>query len=128
LKEAIVKRLLLTVLACGCAGLALSVQAQAPDPAMPAKALPSAPFVIDTAEQGQVRIVPIKGLANPWSLVFLPNGDMLVTERPGRLRIVRNGAVVATPISACRRSTPKGSAASWAWRFTRGSRRTGSCI
>jgi glucose/arabinose dehydrogenase len=31
------------------------------------------------------------GLVNPWSIAWLPNGDMLVTERPGRLRIVRNG-------------------------------------
>jgi glucose/arabinose dehydrogenase len=94
-----VKRLMLTFVACGSAVIALSAQAQAPEPAMPRKALPSAPFVIDTAEQGQVRVVPIKGLSNPWSLVFLPNGDMLVNERPGRLRLVRNGAVVPQPIS-----------------------------
>ena len=42
------------------------------------------------------------GLINPWSMAFLPNGDMLVTERPGRLRIVRKGklldaAVTGTP-------------------------------
>ena len=30
------------------------------------------------------RVVPVvKGLVNPWSLTFLPNGDMLVTEKPG---------------------------------------------
>lgn len=40
------------------------------------------------------RVVPVvSGLANPWSLTFLPNGDMLVTERPGRLRIVRKGTL-----------------------------------
>ena len=66
---------------------------------MPPKVLPSTPIVIDTAEQGQVRVTPIKGVANPWSLEFLPNGDMLVTERPGRLRVVRNGVVDPRPIS-----------------------------
>ena len=39
------------------------------------------------------------GLVNPWSLAFLPNGDILVTERPGRLRIVRNGVLDPTPIA-----------------------------
>ena len=34
------------------------------------------------------------GLVNPWSIAWLPNGDMLVTERPGRLRIVRNGKLL----------------------------------
>ena len=34
------------------------------------------------------------GLERPWSLAFLPNGDMLVTERPGRLRLVQNGKLV----------------------------------
>src|SRR5688572_2321163 len=31
------------------------------------------------------------GLSNPWSLAFLPGGDMLVTERPGRLRLIKSG-------------------------------------
>jgi glucose/arabinose dehydrogenase len=93
------KRLLSTIAACGVAAVVVSGQAQEPQPAMPPKALPKAPFVLDTAEQGQVRVTPIRGLANPWSLVFLPNGDMLVTERPGRLRLVRNGVVDPTPIS-----------------------------
>ncbi len=38
------------------------------------------------------------GLESPWALAFLPNGDMLVTEKPGRLRIVRNGEVLRRPI------------------------------
>jgi glucose/arabinose dehydrogenase len=41
----------------------------------------------------------VTGLENPWSLAFLPGGEMLVTERPGRLRVVRNGQLVATPVS-----------------------------
>jgi glucose/arabinose dehydrogenase len=77
----------------------LIAQAQPPMPAMPPKPLPSAPFVIDTAEQGRVRVTPMKGVVRPWSLAFLPDGDMLVTERPGRLRIVRKGVLDPTPIS-----------------------------
>lgn len=38
------------------------------------------------------------GLENPWGLQFLPDGSMLVTERPGRLRIVRNG-VLSEPVA-----------------------------
>lgn len=41
------------------------------------------------------RIVTVAdGLVNPWSMAFLPGGDMLITERPGRLRIVRDGALL----------------------------------
>jgi len=82
------------------AGVVPSVLAQQPPaPAMPRKALPASPFVIDTAEAGQVRVTVMKGLENPWSLAFLPTGEMLITERPGRLRIVRNGVLDPTPIS-----------------------------
>ena len=67
---------------------------------VPEKALPNAPFVIDTAEAGQVRVTPMKGLELPWDLAFLPSGDMLVTERTAmRLRVVRNGALVPQPIT-----------------------------
>jgi glucose/arabinose dehydrogenase len=45
-------------------------------------------------------VVPVvSGLALPWSLTFLPNGDMLVTEKVGRLRIVRNGKLDPQPIA-----------------------------
>ena len=39
------------------------------------------------------------GLVFPWSLAFLPDGNMLVTEREGRLRIVRNGQLDPAPVS-----------------------------
>jgi glucose/arabinose dehydrogenase len=45
------------------------------------------------------RLTPIKGLSRPFALAFLPDGNMLVTERAGRLRIVRNGVVDPQPIA-----------------------------
>lgn len=46
------------------------------------------------------RIVTVAdGLVNPWSIAFLPGGDMLVTERPGRLRIVRNGRLLPDAVA-----------------------------
>lgn len=38
------------------------------------------------------------GLVQPWSIAFLPGGDTLITERSGRLRIVRNGKLLPTPV------------------------------
>jgi glucose/arabinose dehydrogenase len=59
---------------------------------------PDSPQVVETTGQ-PVRVVPMfKGLANPWSLAFLPNGDMLITEKPGRLRIVRGGTLDPDPV------------------------------
>jgi len=47
------------------------------------------------AEQARVRLVTVaEGLEHPWGIAFLPDGRVLVTERPGRLRVVaRDGTV-----------------------------------
>lgn len=39
------------------------------------------------------------GLEHPWALAFLPDGDQLVTERAGRLRIIRKGELVDKPVT-----------------------------
>lgn len=39
-----------------------------------------------------------EGLVNPWSLAFLPDGSILVTERDGKLRVIRDGTLVAEPV------------------------------
>jgi glucose/arabinose dehydrogenase len=62
--------------------------------------LPAGPVVFDTAEQHKIRVTIVaRGLSHPWGMVWLPNGDMLVTERPGRLRIIRNGVLDPAPIA-----------------------------
>ncbi len=56
----------------------------------------------DVHESGghRFRLVTVaEGLQNPWAVAFLPNGDILVTERPGRLRAIRGGQLQTTPIS-----------------------------
>jgi aldose sugar dehydrogenase len=40
----------------------------------------------------------LKGLEYPWSMAWLPNGDMLITERPGRLRVVKGDQLEAKPV------------------------------
>ena len=67
---------------------------------VPVPPLGDGPWVIDTAEQHKIRVsVVARGLSHPWAIAFLPDGDMLVTERPGRLRIVRGGVLDPHPIS-----------------------------
>lgn len=43
--------------------------------------------------------VLVRGLEHPWGLAWLPDGDLLITERPGRLRIVRDGVLDPRPIA-----------------------------
>jgi glucose/arabinose dehydrogenase len=67
---------------------------------IPHVSLGEGPFLFDTAEQHKIRVVVVtKGLSHPWSLAFLPNGDMLVTERAGRLRMIRDGKLVSQPLA-----------------------------
>jgi aldose sugar dehydrogenase len=54
---------------------------------------PFGPSLTHTDEQ-RIRLVTIaENLDHPWGLAFLPNGDMLVTEREGRLRLIHNGVL-----------------------------------
>jgi len=63
-------------------------------------ALPSAQAQVFHSQQHDFRVVTVvEGLENPWSMAWLPNGDMLVTERPGRLRIIRNGVLSNTSVA-----------------------------
>jgi glucose/arabinose dehydrogenase len=57
--------------------------------------LQTTPFAADALKP----VMVAQGLVNPWSLAFLPDGRMLVTERPGRLRIVDKAGSLGAPIA-----------------------------
>ena len=58
------------------------------------------PFDYATAEGQDIRVVVVtKELSFPFSLAFMPDGAMLVTERAGRLRVIRNGKLDPKPVS-----------------------------
>jgi glucose/arabinose dehydrogenase len=62
--------------------------------------LPEGPLYYDTAEGQDIRVVIVaRELEFPWSIAFLPDGDLLVTERPGRLRLIHDGELVAAPVA-----------------------------
>lgn len=61
--------------------------------------LAQGPFTYRTGEGQDIRVTVVtREVEYPYSLAFLPNGDLLFTERPGRLRIIRNGVLDPKPI------------------------------
>jgi glucose/arabinose dehydrogenase len=65
-----------------------------------ARPLPDKPVEFETAEGQKIRVVVVtKALSFPWSFVFLPDGSMLITERFGKLRIIRNGVLDPNPVA-----------------------------
>lgn len=78
-----IQRAVAVAVAAGVLGTASAIEAQA---------------IVKTAQHDFTVDTVVSGLVNPWSMAWLPNGDMLVTERPGRLRIVRKGKLVEAPV------------------------------
>ncbi len=77
---------LMRILFCTAAFLLLTAAARSPE-------------IIKTQEH-DLRIAEIAtGLEHPWGLAFLPDGRMLVTERPGRLRVIKDGRLAAEPVA-----------------------------
>jgi glucose/arabinose dehydrogenase len=67
------------------------------DHAQQAAAVPAS-RILDVAG-GQIRVVTVAtGLFHPWSLAFLPDGSLLVAERDGRLRMIRNDRLLPEPV------------------------------
>lgn len=72
---------------------AISVLAASPHAQTPAAR------VIQTAHHDFKVETVVGGLVHPFAMAFTPEGDLLVTERPGRLRIVRNGVLLPDPVT-----------------------------
>lgn len=71
--------------------------------------LPEEPLVLDTAEGMDIRVVVFaRGLSFPFAMAFLPDGDILVTERTGHLRIVRSGVTDPEPVAGVPESVYRG--------------------
>lgn len=59
-----------------------------------AQTAPAGEITPTKTEEETLQAVPVvEGLEHPWGVAWLPNGDLLITERPGRLRIVRDGVL-----------------------------------
>src|SRR5712671_6042609 len=90
-------------------GIVQTSAAPAPQQEVAARdTLPDGPRVFDSSRRGpsgnpipgpKFRVVPLRGLSYPYALAFLPDGSILVTERAGRLRIVRDGKLDPQPIA-----------------------------
>lgn len=62
--------------------------------------LPPLPMEFDTAEGIRIRVVAVtRGLSYPFSVAFLPDGSLLVTERLGHLRVIRGGVLDPQPVA-----------------------------
>ena len=91
----LIYRILTAIVTMSCLAGVLQAQPRA------AATLGSGPWTYDTAERNtKVKVsVVTRGLSHPWGIAFLPDGGMLVTERPGKLRVIRNGVLDPTPVA-----------------------------
>lgn len=65
----------------------------------PSPPLPNGPIAFDTGVERGLKLTVVKGLVQPWAMAFPGNGVILVNERPGRLRVVRNGVLEPAPVA-----------------------------
>lgn len=96
---------MVSAVALATGGLAETVAAQnAPAPAArpappPPAVLGDGPWDYQTVDGPMHVEIVARGLDHPWSMAFAPDGAILVTERPGRVRVIRDGVLDATPLS-----------------------------
>ncbi len=64
--------------------------------------------IVNSQKQVFRPVIVAAGLEHPWSMAFLPDGRVLVTERPGRLRLIANGRLQAAPVSGVPKVVARG--------------------
>jgi glucose/arabinose dehydrogenase len=85
--------------ACSQAGTQTPAAAAASSAAVAASASAEAPRSL-SSQHGPIAVSTLaSGLENPWALAFLPDGRLLVSERPGRLRIIGTDGVVSAALT-----------------------------
>jgi glucose/arabinose dehydrogenase len=89
------RRVLILVLGMAAALATAALADVAPEPV---RGLPPPPQPARVVKTGYKVTEIAKGLDHPWSMAFLPDGSMLVTERVGRLRLIAAGALLMAPI------------------------------
>ena len=108
---------LLTVVALAVLAVPLAAQQEVPmrgtTPVAPQgikiPPLPGAPVRFETAEGQTIRVsVYARGFQNPWSMAFVSDDTILVAERGGAIKIVRNGVVDPRPVSGAPRAIGAG--------------------
>ena len=83
-----------------CAGVAFAQDGEPPAaPPFQGQELAQGPWHFTSDEADIDATIVTRELERPWSLAWTPDGDLLVTERPGRLRVIRDGVLDPTPIS-----------------------------
>ena len=109
----------ITALACACS----------PTPPTEHAAANDSTARVHSSARHDFRVTTVAdGLDHPWSMAWLPGGEMLIVERPGRVRVVRDGTLQPDPVAACPRSiATRARAASWTFSLTPTSLGIGGC-
>src|SRR5262245_18455484 len=66
--------------------------------ALAAPAIARAQEILKSSKANYRLVTLARDLEQPWSIAFLPDGRILITERPGRLRVVANGRLERAPL------------------------------
>jgi glucose/arabinose dehydrogenase len=97
-----IRRRAVSSILTAAAAVAIWTAAMADPASEPVRPPPPPPQPAKVVRTGYKVIEIAKGLDHPWSMAFLPDGSMLVTERVGRLRLIKGGSAHRQPSGTVR--------------------------